>query len=152
MCRPSDRKFAFGLAKVELVANCALGCANAKVRTIQILKKMYVYTIFVGDCINRLDHRAMMTIIISFPAIYIYFLLFFSLHCLFNVYLFYGYLLFLFLLFHARPHQRQYFLDPLLSSISVLSSPFNYSNFSSTYYLYKNMLRVCTVQVLKMVY
>ena len=36
---------------VELVANCALGCVNAKVRTIQILKKRYRYafTILVGD-------------------------------------------------------------------------------------------------------
>ena len=63
MCRPSDRKFVFGLANVELVANCALGGVNAKVRTIQILKKMYAYTIFVGDCINCLYHRAMLTMI-----------------------------------------------------------------------------------------
>ena len=37
------------------------------------------------------------------------------------------------------------FLDSLLSSISVLGSPFNYSSFSTTYHLYKNMLRVCIV-------
>ena len=72
----------------------------------------------------------------TFPAIYRFFIhLFVSLHCLFNVDLFCGYLLFLFLLFHSRPHHRQCFLETLFFSISVLSSPFNYSNFSSTYYL-----------------
>ena len=82
--------------------------------------------------------------IISFPSIYIFIHLFVSLVCLFNVDLFYGYLLFLFLLFRARPHHRQYFLDSVFSSISVFSSPFNHSNFFSTLYLYKNILRVCT--------
>ena len=43
--------------------HCALGSVNAKVGTIQILKKMYAYIIFVGDCINCLDHRAMLTMI-----------------------------------------------------------------------------------------
>ena len=57
------QKICFWSGQCRTGCKCALGCVNAKVKIIQILKKMYAYTIFVGDCINCLDHRAMLTMI-----------------------------------------------------------------------------------------